>query len=574
MSGVITLSGDARAAESALQVIYGAKGIEKLSFNGVVLQDLSSNPAGAFHIWHMKVTDQSGNVLHGSQYDWGENNNGKSWDIASHTWVYRFNWGSISLQYVQSGNTLNMNVTARNLADSKIIFDGAAIYPLVLQFPSLPRNFKDLSYQQLAFNTSAPSVTLADYGQGEVAAVYPSAAKPLYSGFAPAEPKGAYTTIISGTSLDGMPTFFPRNDRPLGAGQTDTYTVSLRFARAGTPLSELAADAYSNWARTWPPSLNWSDRRIIGTVYLASSPSGNPSVAAGYPNNPRRYFNDGNAEDFDVESPSGLTKFQHRVLRQAAANVENLKHLNAQGAITWDIEGEQYPQSTSYVCEPDAIAQESPEMESVVTDRSSPYHGMKLDDAYFKIMRDAGFRVGVCVRPQHFDKHADGSASQVQLPDDKVGAELIRKMTYAHGRWGTTLFYIDSTVDANGAPLAASIIQQVAAAFPDSLLIPEESTAKYYAYTAPFATFIFHGDLGTPPDVRRYYPNAFSANLINDVDSSKLAYYRSKLIESISKGDLLLVHADYWQANNAAVLRMYQEAKRTANNTRELGKNK
>ena len=568
------LSGDARSAESGLQVFYGANGIEKLSFNGVVLQNLSLNSAGAFHIWHMKVTDQSGQLLRGSQYDWGENNNGKLWDAATHTWSYKFNWGSISLQYVQSGNTLNMNVAATNLAGSKIVFDGAAIYPLVLQFPSLPRNFKDPSYQQLAFNTTAPSVTLADYGQGEVAVVYPSAVQPLYSGFAPAEPKGAYTSIISGTSLEGMPTFFPRNDRPLTPGRTDTYTVSLRFARSGTPVTDLAADVYKNWAKTWPPVLEWNDRRVIGTVYLASSPAGNPSVAGGFPNNPRRYFNDGNAENFDVESPSGLTKFQRRVLRQAATNVENLKRLNSQGAITWDIEGEQYPQTTSYVCAPDAIAQESPEMESVVSDRGSPYHGMKLDDAYFKIMRDAGFRVGVCVRPQHFEKHPDGSASQMHLPDTQVAAELIHKMTYAHDRWKTTLFYIDSTVDSNGTPLDASIIQQVAAAFPDSLLIPEESTPKYYAYAAPFATFIFHNDLGTPPDVHSYYPNAFSANMINDVDSAKLADYRSQLIDSISHGDLLLVHADYWQANNAAVLRMYQEAKRAANNTGEFGKNK
>jgi hypothetical protein len=417
-------------------------------------------------------------------------------------------------------------------------------------------------------------VTLADYGQGEVAVVYPSAARPLYTGFAPAEPKGAYTTIISGTALDGMPTFFPRNDRPLSPGGSDTYTVSLRFAPSGTAVTQLAADAYRNWAKTWPPSLDWADRRAIGTVYLASSAAGNPTIAAGYPNNPRRYFNDGNAADFDVASPSGLAKFQRRILRQAATNVENLKRLNAQGAITWDIEGEQYPQTTSYVCAPDAIAQESPEMESVVSDRGSPYHGMKLDDAYFKTMRDAGFRVGVCVRPQHFEKHPDGSATQMQLPEAQAAAELIRKITYAHRRWGATLFYLDSTVDANGAPLAASIIQQVAAAFPDSLLIPEESTPKYYAYVAPFKTFIFHGDLGTPADVQSYYPNAFSANLINDVDSVQLADHRSQLIDSISRGDLLLLHADYWQANNAAVVRMYQEAKKTANNTRDFGKNK
>ena len=75
---------------------------------------------------------------------------------------------------------------------------------------------------------------------------------------------------------------------------------------------------------------------------------------------------------------------------------------------------------------------------------------MKLDDAYFKVMREAGFRVGVCVRPQHFTLNTNGTASQVYLPDSQLPAELIRKIKYAHQRWGATLFYIDSDVETNG----------------------------------------------------------------------------------------------------------------------------
>ncbi len=69
IAALIMLIGDALSAESGLQVIYGANGIQKLSFNGIGLQDLSLNPSGSFHIWHMKVTDESGNILHGAQND-------------------------------------------------------------------------------------------------------------------------------------------------------------------------------------------------------------------------------------------------------------------------------------------------------------------------------------------------------------------------------------------------------------------------------------------------------------------------------------------------------------------------
>ncbi len=551
------------AAAAGLTVTYGNNGIEQLAYNGVTLENLAQNPSDAFHIWHMKATNLNGNLMAGGQYTWGESNLGRSWNPVSHVWTYPFSWGTISVQFIQTGDKLDMNVTTVNKASSGIVFDGATIYPFVLHFPELPGGFTNASYEQLAFNTTAPSVTLANFGSGEVAAVNPGAFKPVYSGFQPAGPANAYFPIMSGTSIDGMATFFPHNDRPVQPGQTDFFTISLRFAPSGTPTSALAQDAYRSWAQVWPSKLQWNDRRIIGTVYLASSPTGNPNIAGGFPNNPRRYFNNSNPADFDVRTSAGMDAFQSRILQQAENNVQNLQKLAAQGAITWDIEGEAYPQPTSYACAPDQIAQLAPEMESTIT-LESPYKGMKLDDAYFKIMRDAGFRVGVCVRPQQYTLAANGTASQVYLPASEIASELIRKMQYAHNRWGATLFYVDSDVESNGANLDASIFEQAAAALPDSLILPEESTPKYYAYSAPFQTFLFHTDLGTPENVLNYYPKAFSANLINDVNPNKLAEYRQQLTEAVRRGDILMVHADYWQANNPTVVQMYLDAGRTS----------
>ncbi|MCU1291164.1 MAG: hypothetical protein JWP08_14, partial [Bryobacterales bacterium] len=391
------------------------------------------------------------------------------------------------------------------------------------------------------------------------ASIFNNASKPLYTGFDPAG-GNAYTTIISSTTPDSVASFAPHFDRPIRPGKSDQFTLLLRFAPSGTPIGTLAANAFQSWAHYWPPKLSWPDRRIIGSVYLASSPQGNPSQSGGYPNNPRRYFNDGNPNDFDIRTSGGLAQFQNRILQQAQNNVQNLQQLNAQGVITWDIEGEQYPQSTSYVCEPDQIAQVAPEMESIVTDPNSPYAGKKLDDAYFAIMRNAGFRVGVCVRPQHFTLNADGTAGQVSLPDAQVTSELIRKMRFAHNRWGATLFYIDSSVEANGGTLPVDIFRKAAAALPDSLLIPEETTPAYYGYTAAFQSFIFHTDLGTPSTVYNYYPNAFSVNLVNDVDPGKLAQYRPQLTQAVSHGDILVVHADYWDPNNLTVAQIYADA--------------
>jgi hypothetical protein len=547
-------------AQGTLNVQFGSNGIQQLSYNGVVLEDLNQYPSDTFHIWHMKMTDLSGNVVSTGQYGWGENNNGRSWNVSNNTWTYNFVWGSLQVQFLQHGSNLDMNVTETNLAGSGVILDGAVMFPLALHLPALPPSFYDPSYPQLAFNTTGPSVVTADYGSGEIVSVVPNATKPLYSGFWPTGNGVSYFPIISGTTPEGLATFQPHNDRPVQPGQTDTFTVSLRFAPSGTSPTPLAGDTYANWASTWPPQLNWTDRRPIGSAYLASSPSGNINQPGGFPNNPRRYFNDGNASDFDITTATGLAAFQVRVLQQATNSVVNMRQLGAQGAITWDIEGEEYPQSTSYVCEPDLIAQIAPEMESIISDSTSPYAGMKLDDAYFKTMTDAGFRVGVCARPQHFTLNGDGTAQQVYLADSAVAAELIQKMKYAHDRWGATLFYVDSTVETDGAVLDASIFQQVAAALPDSLIVPEETTPKHYAYTAPFQSFLFHGDRGTDPTVYAYYPHAFSVNLINDADPGKLAAAIPQLTASVKAGDILMGHVEYWQANDPTIVSIYQAA--------------
>ncbi len=552
-----------QAAKSELEVTYGPRGLEKLSYKGQVLEDVDRFPDDAFHIWHMKSSDLNGHVVTTGQFGWGENNSGRVWDAASRTWKYTFTWGSIEVSYRQNGDSLDVEVTERNKPGSGIVFDGATIYPMALHLPQFPAGFGKGNYSRFADNVSEPGVVIADYGLGTVASVAADASKPLYSGFQATNHDLVYTPILSSTSPDALAPFERHFDRPVKPGQVDTFTVSLRFASSGVSAARLAGDAYRNWAAKWPARLSWPDRRIIGTVYLASSPQGDVNRPGGYANNPRRYFNDGNAGDFDVATPAGLEKFQARVLDQAATTVANLKRLHAQGAITWDIEGEQYPQDTSYVCSPDMIAQAAPEMESAVKDGNSRYAGMKLDDAYFKTLRDAGFRVGVCVRPQHFSLAADGSASQVTLPDSEVAAELVRKMKYAHERWGATIFYVDSSVEKDGQTLDASILEKAAAALPDSLMIPEESTLRMYAFAAPFKTFLFHGDLGTEASVLHIYPQAFSANLVNDVDAGALEAHRPQLVESVRRGDILMVHAGYWQRNNDTVMEIYREAGRT-----------
>lgn len=538
-----------------LRVTYGAKGIQTLSYAGTVLADVNAYPADAFHIYHMKCETAAGVAVTSGQYGWGENNNSTTWNPATQTETYTFSWGSIAVRFAQSGDTLNLLVTETNNANSNVKFDGAEIVPLTFHFPQDPSGFQ--GYSQFLNTTTGPGVSTANYGSGAVTAVFPDESVPMHAGWKNTG-TNSYSPLMTTTSPDGLAAFLPHTDYPLAPGGTFQYTLSLRFTAGGVTAD--ATDAYRSFAATYPSQVTWSDHRILGTAYLASSPANvsGKTRAGGFPTNPRRYFNDSSV---DVTTSAGLQQFQNRILAQAASNVTNTQNMNGQGVITWDVEGEQYPQDTSYVCAPDQIAAVAPEMETAVLNRQSPYFGAKLDDAYFKTMTDAGLRVGVCIRPQQFTIASDGSASQSFLTtNDAIVANLERKVTFASTRWGASIFYVDSTVDSNGGTLDPAIFQRLITDFPSFLFIPEETTPRYYAYSAPFYSFLFHGTIGTDPSVYQYYPKAFGANLVNDVSSSTLQSAIASLTQVVAKGDILMGLAGYWQANDPILVAIYQAA--------------
>ncbi len=538
-----------------LQVTYGAKGVQTIRYNSAVFEDMAVFPSDKFYIGHLQCNDLQGNLITTKSCSWGEFNNGEAWDPVTHTETYTFPWGSIATQFVQTGDTLNLVVTETNLVSSGLVFGGAQLWPFLLHFPQDPVNF--FGYSQDLFTTTGPAVSAADFGTGVVTSVLPDEADPLYGGWI-VKGTATYAPMVANVRPDNLAPFFPTFNRPVQPGTSFTFTVSLRFTAEGTPAN--AQDAYAAFAAAYPSLMTWNDHRIIGSDYLASSPQGgDPSQPGGFPTNPRRYFND---STIDVTTPAGLKSFQGRVLAQAAANVTNARLLNAQGVMVFDIEGEDYPQPTTYVCSPDQIASVAPEMESVITDPSSPYNGQKLDDAYFRTLTSAGLKVGVCIRPQVFTVAPNGTASQVYLSTNAaIIANLENKARTANARWGATMFYVDSNVDTYGGTLDPAIYKQLITDFPNFLFIPEESTPRYFAYTAPFYTFIFLTQLGTPASTYNFYPNAFGVNRVNDVNSATLAQYEPQLIQQVAHGDILLGHTEYWQANNPTLLDIYAAAK-------------
>ncbi len=216
-------------------------------------------------------------------------------------------------------------------------------------------------------------------------------------------------------------------------------------------------------------------------------------------------------------------------MRYADAAIRTLGDLGAQAMIAWDVEGEQFPNAT-YYGDPRLASRLAPETD---------YEGAL--DQFFRKFRDAGYATGITIRPQSI-RLEDGVAKQRYSASPRD--ELLAKIDYARERWGCTIFYVDSSYDASGA-LDAEVFRQIHELHPDVLLLPENETFRYWAYSAPLNSFQHQNVTSTPPSVRKVYDTAFSALLATVTNPEQMNAGRDALVEAVRSGDILIVHAAY-----------------------------
>lgn len=286
--------------------------------------------------------------------------------------------------------------------------------------------------------------------------------------------------------------------------------------------------------RIFHEALVWPDRRPIASLVLATA-------AAGWPSNPRGWFID---PSINVTTPQGVAQFHERLLKWADTSIGIMRSMDAQGMLTWDIEGEQYPHRTTYVGDPRLAGTLDPEIAGVM-------------DEYFRRFRTAGFRVGLTVRPQQLLITNDGKSARQVLPSDPASI-LIAKIRYAQARWGATIFYVDSNWGRTGVlPLSAAVMEAVARAVPAILLIPEHKTPGYFSVTAPYSDM---RDMfwGTPGIIRWLYPHAFSVISVGD---GNVLGRREQLAKQVSNGDVILFRGWFPDPANAQIREMIGEGK-------------
>ena len=316
-------------------------------------------------------------------------------------------------------------------------------------------------------------------------------------------------------------------------GQTATATFSLRF---NTDLTltrlALAPEAYAAYQAAYPYIVNWPDRRPIFAWFMSDHSHQTPG-------NPRGYFND---ITLDISDVAGF-RAQALALAQSVLTSIKARPVQPQGILLWDLEGQEFVQSTTYIGDPRILSQGyAAEMDAAA-------------DQVFALFKNAGLKVGVALRPQYmqwgplanrplacnFDPLNDykdyyiavdsaylnrffgcyapntwslvpaGNGSQTIFQPTQVQQVtdlLLAKVKYAHDGWGATLYYVDSAVFEGGTAIPASIFRALQLAYPDSLFMPEQSYMGTLAATIPYATP--GGSLNSPfaPETWRYaYPN-------------------------------------------------------------------
>ncbi len=471
-------------------------------------------------------------------------------DVKSRRATRTYGWGRVSCTYTLRSGRVNLDITIAN--QSSDILSGILLQPLALKFPGQTTAFEDDT--RAGSGVDSPTVAGVSYQGGTLAAANDDVVRPLYLGFPSGDPKkpSSIFPLLAATYRDAV---FPHSwlaspqiSRPIYPGESDHLHLSLRVGPPGPAPDDLAADVYRRYAAAFPFHLSWPDRRPIGYLNLCTTV---PHSAGG--KNPRGWFN--NDPTVDVTTPEGRQSLQTRLLALADHSIPILKATNAQGVIIWDIEGQEYPHAMSYVGDP----------------RHLPQEVDPVADRFFQKFREAGLRVGVCLRPQKPMKTIYGDvAEQMQVTDDFYN--LNDKIAYAKKRWGCTLFYVDSNVhfEPGSSPndgdaytlLPAKLFQDTAAANPDVLLIPEQQTTRYYAYAPPYDE-LRQGVAATPEVVRRVYPGAFTViSVATDTSGGPLDTRRAELIDSVRRGDILLFRAWYETPEMKPVQEIYKAAGR------------
>lgn len=498
-----------------LKVSYTEKyGLSFLSYNGNTLLDVNSQKGSPLTLEAFTYSNTAKQVLTEWSYVGATH-----WDAQQQVYSVDSKWGTLFCKYKQQADTLFFSITFLNRSQTDTFY-GVSFCPLTISLDKRPSNFQPL-FPYYNNNRVTPTLVTARLDNYKILLESNDVHDHTYLGFREENNSaGKRYAVWSGNwPFNGMTNFDTRSELRLAPGKSVTYGFAMKFLQNDVSLKTSSAAIISRFTGSNPSVIKWKDRRPVGMLFLASY-----NEAVSNANNPRRWVMTNNKVD---NTPEGKAAFRKQVFDFADTSIRILQQTHAQGMITWDIEGQQYPHPLSYIGSPDLLNMVAPEMNEVA-------------DAYFQRFKEKGLKTGICIRPDSIVFNKDRNwIDHVAVKDP--AATLIRKIAYARKRWGCTIFYIDSNVGADGQPMDPHVFMAVNRQFPDVLLVPEHSLPLYFAYTAPYGEFR-RAEYKVNNDVKALYPDAFMCLVVPEgfPAGSTPAQQQAILKEGAAAGNIFL----------------------------------
>lgn len=467
----------------------------------------------------------------------------RSWDPAQRLLALEYPWGGIEVGYEARGSELACQATIRN--DSTAVIEHVELFVIHLRMP--------LSFGN-ANATAGPLGALLRIPGGTIALVNANADTvchvrpqfPTKNGGVPIQLSNRLPRVARHPVVDNR--WFNTDGVIIPPKTTAIWRCTLTFGPPDATVLDLVPRLAEDLRQEKPLRLDWPDRRPIGTVFWA-----HPWKR--WPSNPRG-FNFGRGERHDVFTEEGVAVFGQELMQYVDRTIANVKAMNGQGVIVWDLEGEEMWHPASYVADPARLPDCAPEM-----DRHA-------DDVFARFAA-AGLRTGITIRPTEYFRKAPGLFNWSQRDVHDPVECMAAKIAYAKKRWGCTLFYLDSNVFGSdfepklprdhSVPwvMPAAMIEALHERCPDVLIIPEWASLDYLRWSAPYATH-HQGLVGSDAEARRVYPRSFRVVAVHP----RLAQDRwDTLVENVRGGDILLFPAWYGAPENTMVRLAYEEAR-------------
>ncbi len=471
-------------ARAQTSVSAGPKGLASFSYNGVSYLGGGQSCSALSVLLRQGGQNRSGQVqLVNSQVNYGPG-------VVSILRMYR--WGTLKCVYSAAADYVRANVTIKNATSAAL----ASVRVIVVSLKTPDGQTSRMPGSD--DNLGGPDVLMVSYKGSKLFIGNQQVGRPL-----------GLNAPIMGGSLDILinsevapPQAHAPVTRPIQPGGSENYWLTFRFANPADQPYVVMKDLFERWRARFPGTLNWTDRRPIGMLVLGRR---GPNVPFN-PLNPRYW---GIADPkLDINSAQGRQVFRTRLLSLAARSVANLKRMNAQGVIVWDIEGQQYPQpQVTYVGDPRYLP---PEMQNGVAQE------------FMKQFTGNGIRCGVTLRAQKIStplgQQLNSNSRQIYSDDpDTVFQWLSAKAQYVQQQLGCTLFYVDSN-GTTGWPLDWRIFARLQQKFPNVLFIPEQKNILYYGFTAPYCDERNNKDDCPSAQARWIFPNAFSVINLSAAD--------------------------------------------------------